>query len=227
MTDFTDMFIGSMNEYQSIMGINVNVEDISVLREILFEWHPYNYISLSSSSSSNTFAVRDDFYLMFRRLNLADYILDEFRRIHMRKCVKKSIGVFAVTISPEITDQPNKLVECVKKITMSKCVENLYGVFEYGRNRHNFHTHFVVSFTDRNGKRNLTDSIKKKYKIYKIEEMGGPTHLLKTLRYFHKEDKVNRGIINKESISHFEDISEGDAPIKFTQDLKEKIYNIN
>lgn len=218
-------FIQALNEFRLTTKCDAPL-DMEIIRTVLFDWHPSNFITLTASSSNECFIIRDDYFKCFQDLELTEFIITEYSNLRCVKSVKKSIGVFAITISPEKTEYPMNLVNCVKKYTQSKCVKSIYGVFEYGRTRENFHCHFVVSFTDRNGKRNLIDSIKKKYKIYKCEEMGGPVHLLKTLRYFHKAEKLNRGFINRDQCSQFEDIAEGDAPVNFLIDTKEKLFNI-
>lgn len=219
----------AITEWRNSTG-NVDTRlDRGNMQEIIFNWHPYNYIGRSTASSSppDRFAIIEDFIESFNEYINTDLIINEFEDLYIRKCkfVKKFIDIFFVTISPPPDIKPNVLVDFVKKLINRKNRKLIYGVFERGTTSNNFHCHFlyVPNLEAKDEKINLKKCIEKTKWVMDFKKLNSKVDLLKTLRYMHKENKKNEGFISMHQSREFLQLTEDTADIKF-QIKKDAIY---
>lgn len=217
----TYYFDKAVAEY-NIHNPNMDLSSLTDITTVIFYFHEYNFINdFHQSLSSNTqliIDIRDDYHNCLRHFDIRNRVEIEFQELLRNvtvKTVKKIPNVYCISISPHPEEKPITLVKFMETVKKSKEVKHIYGIFELGRQSQLFHTHFLIEFSKPDGLTNLKNKIKKKYKQFKIDSMGGPTHLLKSLRYFHKEEKINKGTINDMDRDYFINMSEGDSLIKY------------
>jgi len=217
----TYYFDKAVAEY-NIHNPNMDLSSLTDITTVIFYFHEYNFIGNFHQSISSNFQlidnIREDYHKCLRHFDIANRVEIEFQELLRNvtvKTVKKIPNVYCISISPTNNDLPSVLVKFMESVKKSKEVKHIYGIFELGRQSQLFHTHFLIEFSKPDGLTNLKNKIKKNYKIFKIDSMGGPTHLLKSIRYFHKEEKINRGTINEIDRDYFINMSEGDSPIKY------------
>lgn len=171
-------------------------------RLFLMDVHPHNERFKPHWIHGFISSYRDDYEF----LNIEKDILDEayrnFEKKRVVKVVKKLMNnIYCITISPnpELHQDEVYLHQVVSRVVRSCKVVKHYGVFERGSKNNLYHTHFLIEYeNDKNCIQNLKKYFIKENKlkdnfIYKIEKVGGPTHLLKCLRYIESDKKKNYG----------------------------------
>lgn len=144
-------------------------------------------------------------------LNIEKDILDEayrnFEKKRVVKVVKKLMNnIHCITISPnpEFHQDEVYLNQVVSRVVRGCKVVKHYGVFERGSKNNLYHTHFLIEYeNDKNCIQNLKKYFVKENRlkanfIYKVEKVGGPTHLLKCLRYMENDKKKNFGYFERQ-----------------------------
>lgn len=216
------------------------------IRNILFDFHDFNFVKYYKKGNDTDqllyINMRIDYFQIFEIYQISEFIHNEFQNLlRCKGCKPEPVNlpfVYCITISPP-KEHEQCLDEVVNKIINSKSCINSYGIYERGRTSNLYHTHFFIQYKDKDGFQNLKKFLKYKgnnkmplkfnyeHKDFKasitIDKMGGPVHLLKSLRYFHQEDKKNEGFIG--SLNPFEEMINIKVPIKFNLFIKENLIS--
>lgn len=192
-------------------------------RLVMLNSHPYNPLNKKKGYRNIDTTIYDEDWdwLEIDKTILND--LQIIRKLQVVKVVKKmSNNIFCITISPnpDIHQDTSYLHGLLSQVVRGCKVVKYYGVFERGSKNDIYHTHFLIEYiNDKNIIQNLKKNLKKKNDkaeniIFKIEKVGGPTHLLKCLRYFEKDTKKNFGYFeNRDGRNDFYQLTNFDPPI--------------
>jgi len=225
------IFHSAVNEWRSTTKNQQKILDIHDIVQIVLDFHPYNqYFWFETMNPVDDMIkfdkIRNNYFECFNYYNIKDYVEKEYEDIIRRvKFVKKFIDIFFVSISPPPSDKPNVLIDFVKKLLARKNITNIYGVFELGSKSNLFHCHFLMTPAHKDEMTNLKNLLTKKGYIFDIAKIPNKLQLLKTLRYMHKQEKLNQGFINKPDFELFEILTDDKAPIKFIISEKNIIIN--
>jgi len=192
-------------------------------RLIMLNSHPYNPLTKKKGyrNIDTTKYEQDWDWLEIEKTILND--LQIIRNLKVVKVVNKlSNNIFCITISPnpDLHQETSYLHRLLSQVVRGCKVVKYYGVFERGSKNDIYHTHFLIEYmNDKNIIQNLKKNLKKKNDkanniVFKIEKVGGPTHLLKCLRYFEKDTKKNFGYFeNRDGRNDFYQLTNFDPPI--------------
>lgn len=192
-------------------------------RLVMLNSHPYNPLTKKKGyrNIDTTIFDEDWDWLEIDKTILND--LQIIRNLKVVKVVNKlSNNIFCITISPnpDLHQETSYLHGLLSQVVRGCKVVKYYGVFERGSKNDIYHTHFLIEYiNDKNIIQNLKKNLKKKNDkanniVFKIEKVGGPTHLLKCLRYFEKDTKKNFGYFeNRDGRNDFYQLTNFDPPI--------------
>ena len=178
------------------------------VQEIL-EFHPYNYCDQKLNPKIYE-QLRDDYYGLWDEQKCMERIISEFEQIKKNSSREGNMGntkfpsmIYCITISPPDEFHTLTLVKLLQDILGNKQVIKSIGVFEVGRKRNNFHTHFLIECNHKQCIQNIKKKLNTMKMVYKVDKIISSVHLLKTLRYLFNKEKLNKGIIHKPALSEW------------------------
>lgn len=230
-----ESFKVNVREWSQISEIPVEELNRDYVMEILDAWYPVTHSNQSSLEyyQCNVQSIHNDandVSKIWEILDLQNSILSRFKEIFtlqpVLSCNKKLSMICCITIAPPPELDPMILVNFVIKKCRCEGVKSFFGVFEKGKGE-NFHTHLVLSYSNKNVPQNLIKSIPSFNSIkwvYKNEYLNNMKDLRKSINYMCSKEKDNYGVIGRDNLSYFIELANYNFKIKFQE--KQDNYNI-
>jgi len=210
----------------------MELHDYNIYRDIYNEYHPmveqsrHEYMELFDKYLYHIIMAEND-VIQNLKVNLKQDLQP------VVKLLNPCSMIYCVTVAPPDYVDCITLYEDVKSILKLSGCKEYTGVFEIGRKRENFHTHFLLEASNKNLIQNIKKKLIKLKYVHKIDFNMNPVKILQSLRYFFGETKLNKGVINEPAITYFlekSSLKPNELFLKkrcITSKYKEKIFNIN